>query len=47
LQVSHSFRIGSITKTFTATAVLTLVDRDVPRLEDRLQLSPLIDASIK
>jgi len=34
--VGDSFRIGSITKTFTATAVLMLVDRGAFRLDDRL-----------
>jgi D-alanyl-D-alanine carboxypeptidase len=36
MRVGHRFRIGSLTKTFTASAVLILVDRGALRLEDRL-----------
>jgi D-alanyl-D-alanine carboxypeptidase len=35
--IEDKVRIGSITKTFTATAVLLLVDRGILRLDDRLE----------
>jgi D-alanyl-D-alanine carboxypeptidase len=34
MEIGDSFRIGSITKTFTATAVLLLVDDRKVRLEE-------------
>lgn len=37
LMPDHVFRIGSVTKTFTATAVLQLVEQGRLRLEDTLQ----------
>ena len=37
VRVRDSFRVGSITKTFTATVVLQLVQRGLLRLEDRLE----------
>jgi len=36
MQTSHLWRIGSVTKTFTATAVLRLVDKGKLSLDDRL-----------
>src|SRR5919112_3100601 len=36
LRARDSFRVGSITKTFTATIVLQLVQRHLLRLDDRL-----------
>jgi len=37
LRVGDTFRIGSVTKTFTATVVLQLVERGKLRLDDRLE----------
>ena len=34
MQVSNTMRIGSLTKTFTATAILQLVDQDLLHLDD-------------